>query len=88
MKNWKATKPRKVPLTGTEVVHIFANKRDLGELELYYLKEVNGDSYRYSYKVMYHALISDSHECLCSNFVLLGCTQLNCEYTVVRPPFF
>lgn len=47
-KNGKATKPNKTPLTGTEVVHIFAKKRDLGELELYYLNEVDGNSYRYS----------------------------------------
>nr|XP_046228919.1 dynein heavy chain domain-containing protein 1 [Scatophagus argus] len=46
VKNEKATKPNKVPLTGTEVVHIFAKKRDLGEMEVYYLKEVDGDSYR------------------------------------------
>lgn len=48
VKNGNATKPNKAPLTGTEVVHIFAKKRDLGELELYYLKEVDGDFYRYS----------------------------------------
>ncbi|XP_070683759.1 dynein heavy chain domain-containing protein 1 [Pempheris klunzingeri] len=42
----KATKPNKALLTGTEVVHIFARKRDLGELELYYLKEVDENSYR------------------------------------------
>ncbi|KAM9363159.1 dynein heavy chain domain-containing protein 1 [Symphorus nematophorus] len=46
VKNEKTIKPNKVPLTGTEVVHIFAKKRDLGELELYYLKEADGDSYR------------------------------------------
>ena len=44
----KVTKPNTVPLTGTEVVHMFVNKRDLGELEFYYLKEVDGDVYRYT----------------------------------------
>lgn len=48
VKNGNATKPNEVPLTGTEVVQIFAKKRDLGEWELYYLKVVDGDSYRYT----------------------------------------
>lgn len=42
------TKPDEVPLTGTEVAQIFAKKRELGEWELYYLKAVDGDSYRYT----------------------------------------
>lgn len=61
MKNGKGTKPNKVPLTSTEVVHIFAKKRDLGELELYYLKEVDGDSYRYT-EISY-LIISDYSKC-------------------------
>lgn len=48
VKNGNAAKPNKVPLTGTKVVDIFAKKRDLGGLELYYLKEVDGDFYRYT----------------------------------------
>ena len=47
VKSGKATKA-KVPLTGTEVVQILAKKRELGEFELYHLKEVEGDVYRYS----------------------------------------
>lgn len=48
VRNGQVTKPNEDPLTGTEVVQIFAKKRHLGELELYYLKEVAGDSNRYS----------------------------------------
>lgn len=48
VRNGQVTKPNEDPLTGTEVVQIFARKRDLGELELYYLKEVAGDFNRYS----------------------------------------
>lgn len=49
VKDGKATKPKKSPLTGTEVVQIFAQKRHLAKLELYHLKEVEGDSYRYAW---------------------------------------
>lgn len=48
VKNGNATQPNKVPLSGTEVVQIFAKKRDLGDWELYYLREVDADSYRYA----------------------------------------
>ena len=47
-KDGKATKANNLPLTGAEVVQLFVKKRDLGELELYYLKEVESDSYRYT----------------------------------------
>lgn len=46
-KGGKATKPNKFPLTGSEVVQIFAQERHQERLELYFLKEVDGDSYRY-----------------------------------------
>ncbi|XP_071359544.1 dynein heavy chain domain-containing protein 1 isoform X2 [Trachinotus anak] len=46
VKDGKATKPEKNPLTGTEVVQIFTQKRYLADLKLYYLKEVDGDFYR------------------------------------------
>ncbi|XP_071386131.1 dynein heavy chain domain-containing protein 1 [Centroberyx affinis] len=46
VKTGKETKPSKLPLTGTEVVEIFAEKRERGELEFYYLKEVGGEPYR------------------------------------------
>lgn len=46
--NWNAAKPNKAPLSGTAVVEILDKKRDLGEWELYYLKEVDGDSFRYT----------------------------------------
>ncbi|XP_041837723.1 dynein heavy chain domain-containing protein 1 isoform X4 [Melanotaenia boesemani] len=42
----RATKSKKHPLTGTEVVEMFAQKRDPGDLEFYYLKERDGDTYR------------------------------------------
>ncbi|XP_076585176.1 dynein heavy chain domain-containing protein 1 [Chaetodon auriga] len=71
VKSWKATKPNKVPLTGTEVVHIFAKKRDLGELELYYLKEVDGDSYRpYDLRVVHSSEAGSEHYIFSPNTVL------------------
>lgn len=48
VKSEKATKPKQVPLTGTEVVHLFVEKRCLGEWEPYYLTDVDTHSYRYS----------------------------------------
>lgn len=46
--NGNSAKPNKAPLSGTDVVEILDKKRDLGEWELYYLKEVDGDSFRYT----------------------------------------
>lgn len=46
VKDGKSTKANKSPLTGTEVVHIFAQKRDPEDCEIYYLKEVDGAAYR------------------------------------------
>lgn len=46
--NKNATKPNKPPLSGTDVVEIFGKKEDQGEPKLYYLKEVNAGSFRYS----------------------------------------
>ncbi|XP_037619572.1 dynein heavy chain domain-containing protein 1 isoform X1 [Sebastes umbrosus] len=71
LKNWKATKPNEVPLTGTEVVHIFANKGGLVELKLYYLKEVDGDSYRpYDLRVVESSKAGSEHYVFSSDAVL------------------
>ncbi|XP_070834922.1 dynein heavy chain domain-containing protein 1 [Chaetodon trifascialis] len=71
VKSWKATKPSKAPLTGTEVVHIFAEKRDLRESELYYLKEVDGDSYRpYELRVVHSSEAGSEHYIFSPNAVL------------------
>ncbi|XP_065818747.1 dynein heavy chain domain-containing protein 1-like [Labrus bergylta] len=69
--NGKAAKPNKVPLTATEVLHIFAKKRDLGELLLYYLKEVEGDSYRpYDLQVVHSSEAGSEHYIFTPNSVL------------------
>ncbi|XP_045902961.1 dynein heavy chain domain-containing protein 1 isoform X2 [Micropterus dolomieu] len=66
-----ATKPNKVPLTGTEVVHIFARKRDLGEFELYYLKEVDRDANRpYDLQVVHPSAAGSEHYIFSPNTVL------------------
>ncbi|XP_031144859.1 dynein heavy chain domain-containing protein 1 [Sander lucioperca] len=71
VKNGKVTKPNTVPLTGTEVVHIFVNKRDLGELEFYYLKEVDGDFYRpYDLRVVHSSEAGSEHYIFSPNSVL------------------
>ncbi|XP_034543495.1 dynein heavy chain domain-containing protein 1 [Notolabrus celidotus] len=69
--NGKATKSNKVPLTAAEVLHIFARKRDLGELELYYLKEEDGDSYRpYDLRVVHPSEAGSEHYVFSPNSVL------------------
>ncbi|XP_059188998.1 dynein heavy chain domain-containing protein 1 isoform X2 [Centropristis striata] len=68
--NEKVTKPD-LPLTGTEVVQIFAKKRDLGELQFYYLKEVDGDSYRpYDLQVVHYSEAGPEHYIFSPNSVL------------------
>ncbi|XP_032390213.1 dynein heavy chain domain-containing protein 1 [Etheostoma spectabile] len=71
VKNVKVTRPNTVPLTGTEVVHIFVNKRDLGELDFYYLKEVDGDFYRpYDLQVVHPSEAGSEHYIFSPNSVL------------------
>ncbi|KAL7403667.1 hypothetical protein ABVT39_003475 [Epinephelus coioides] len=71
VKNGNAAKPNKVPLTGTKVVDIFAKKRDLGGLELYYLKEVDGDFYRpYDLQVVHPSDAGSEHYIFTPNTVL------------------
>lgn len=36
-----------VPLTGADVAQMFAERRNSGKWEQYFLREVEGDSYRY-----------------------------------------
>ncbi|KAK5873343.1 hypothetical protein PBY51_018391 [Eleginops maclovinus] len=58
----KNGKPNPDPLSGTEVVHIFTERRDRGELELFYLKEVEGDSYRpYDLRVVRSTAAGSEH---------------------------
>lgn len=40
------TKPS-VPLTGADVAQMFTERRNTGKWEQYFLREVEGDSYRY-----------------------------------------
>lgn len=53
--NKNATKPNEPPLSGTDIVEIFGKTLDLGEWELYYLKEVDAESYRCSCR-LYNSL--------------------------------
>lgn len=48
MKGEKVPRQNTIPLTGLEVVQIFTQKKHLAEEKLYYLKEVDGDSFRYN----------------------------------------
>lgn len=47
VKDENETKPL-VPLTGAEVALMFTERRNTGKWEQYFLKEVEGDSYRYN----------------------------------------
>ncbi|XP_053191724.1 dynein heavy chain domain-containing protein 1-like [Scomber japonicus] len=70
-KDGKATKANNLPLTGAEVVQLFVKKRDLGELELYYLKEVESDSYRpYDLQVVHSSEAGSEHYIFSPNTVL------------------
>lgn len=44
--NQNIAESKKTHLSGTDVVELFSQKQDLGEWKLYYLKEVNDESYR------------------------------------------
>ncbi|XP_036951826.1 dynein heavy chain domain-containing protein 1-like isoform X4 [Acanthopagrus latus] len=71
VRNGQVTKPNEDPLTGTEVVQIFAKKRHLRELELYYLKEVAGDSNRpYDLRVVHSSEAGSEHYIFSPNTVL------------------
>ncbi|XP_035515196.1 dynein heavy chain domain-containing protein 1-like [Morone saxatilis] len=72
VKNGNATKPNKLPLTGTEVVFFFfAKRRDPGDFEFYYLKEVDGDSYRpYDLRVVPSSEAGSEHYIFSPNTVL------------------
>ncbi|XP_061765640.1 dynein heavy chain domain-containing protein 1-like isoform X1 [Nerophis ophidion] len=42
----KATLVGKVPVTGMEIIQMFVKNKDVGELKVFYLKELEGDTYR------------------------------------------
>ncbi|XP_040002556.1 dynein heavy chain domain-containing protein 1 isoform X2 [Xiphias gladius] len=70
-KDRKAAKPNQFPLTGTEIVQMFAQKRHLAELKLYYLKEVDGDTYRpYDLQVVHSSEAGTEHYIFSPNSVL------------------
>lgn len=45
------------PLSGTEVFQMFTERRGRRELELFYLKEVEGDAYRSTHADISHVCI-------------------------------
>ncbi|XP_041640066.1 dynein heavy chain domain-containing protein 1 [Cheilinus undulatus] len=87
VRDGRGTELNKGPLTAIDVLHIFAKKRDhiiakkrdlipakqrdLGESELYYLKEVDGDSYRpYDLQVVPFSEVGSEYYVFSSNSVL------------------
>lgn len=50
--NQNVTEPNKTHLSGTDIVELLGQKQDLGEWELYYLKEVDDESYRCSCSII------------------------------------
>lgn len=46
VKQGRGSRASKGPVTAAQVLHLFASRRGLADLELYYLKEADGDSYR------------------------------------------
>ncbi|XP_074546665.1 dynein heavy chain domain-containing protein 1 [Halichoeres trimaculatus] len=82
MKNEETTKCNKVPLTATEVLRILAKKRDVGELEFYYLKGVDGGSYRpYDLQVV-HSNEAGSKHYIFSPDLVLHVTESGCDEAV------
>ncbi|XP_051802066.1 dynein heavy chain domain-containing protein 1 isoform X2 [Acanthochromis polyacanthus] len=71
VKDGKATRPNKFPLTGTDVVQIFAQKRDPGDLQLIYLKEADGNAYRpYDLRVVHSSDAGSEHYIFSRNTVI------------------
>ncbi|XP_029900968.1 dynein heavy chain domain-containing protein 1 [Myripristis murdjan] len=71
-KDGKGAKQSKDPLTGTEVVEIFAERQHLGEIEFYYLKEAGGDHYRpYDLRVVHPSKAGSEH------YIFSPCTVLH-----------
>ncbi|KAM9857652.1 dynein heavy chain domain-containing protein 1 [Aulostomus maculatus] len=69
MKTVKTMNP--VPPTVTEVVQALVNRRDLGDLRLYYLREVEGDSYRpYDLRVVHASEAGSEYYIFSPNTVL------------------
>ncbi|XP_028316890.1 dynein heavy chain domain-containing protein 1 [Gouania willdenowi] len=60
------------PLTGIEVVQILLQKRNPGDVEFYFLREVKGDSYR-----PYDLQVVDSSEAGCEHYVFSSSTVLH-----------
>lgn len=54
------------PLTGAEVAQMFTEKRNTGKWEQYFLKEVDGDTYRYTKNTLPSSYTN--------NVPALGCT--------------
>ncbi|XP_030593777.1 dynein heavy chain domain-containing protein 1 isoform X2 [Archocentrus centrarchus] len=72
------SKPSKSPLTGTEVVQIFVQKSDLGDLKLYYLKNIDGDAFRpYDLRVVHSSEAGSEHYIFTPNTVW-HVTQTGC----------
>nr|XP_020441880.1 dynein heavy chain domain-containing protein 1-like [Monopterus albus] len=70
-KDGKVSCPTKFPLTVTEVIQIFAQKRDPTEQQFYYLKEVDRDSYRpYELQVVHSSKAGPEHYVFSPNYVL------------------
>ncbi|XP_047434083.1 dynein heavy chain domain-containing protein 1 [Mugil cephalus] len=67
----KSTKASKCALAGVEVVQVLARKRDLGDFEIYYLKEVDADAHRpYDLRVVHSGDAGSEHYIFSSNTVL------------------
>ncbi|XP_069545473.1 dynein heavy chain domain-containing protein 1 [Brachyistius frenatus] len=71
LKDGKAADPNTFPLSGAELVQILAQKRHLGDSEVYYLKEVDGDAYRpYDLRVVHPSEAGSEHYIFTPRIVL------------------
>ncbi|XP_072240771.1 dynein heavy chain domain-containing protein 1 [Leuresthes tenuis] len=67
----KTTNPNKYPLTGTEVVEMFGQKRDQGDVQFHYLKETDATAYRpYDLRVVHCSDAGSEHYIFSPNAVL------------------
>ncbi|XP_008294462.1 dynein heavy chain domain-containing protein 1 [Stegastes partitus] len=81
-KDGKATRPSKFPLTGIEVVQIFAQKRDPEDFELYFLKEADRAAYRpYDLRVVQSSDAGSEHY-LFSSKTVAHMTEKGCDEIV------
>lgn len=88
--NHNVTELNKTHLSGTDIVELFGQKQDLGEWELYYLKEVDDDSYRCSCSIiLFRYIFCSMTICTCFfrpyDLQVVGSSDAGSEHYIFSP---